>query len=77
MIAGRLAEIPNTSILVLEAGPDHADLENVHMPGGWSANFDSETDWYVETLSSDFSPGNTSFKQSSGSRPEDVFCAFV
>ncbi|KAF2729316.1 alcohol oxidase [Polyplosphaeria fusca] len=49
VIAGRLAEDLNATILVLEAGPDSADLENVHMPGGWSNNFDSETDWNIVT----------------------------
>jgi len=34
VIAGRLAEDLNAKILVLEAGPDNADLENVHMAGG-------------------------------------------
>jgi hypothetical protein len=34
VIAGRLAEDINAKILVLEAGPDSADLENVHMAGG-------------------------------------------
>lgn len=49
MIAGRLAEDANIKVLVLEAGPDNADLENVHMAGGWSKNFDSETDWNLVT----------------------------
>ncbi|KAF1936097.1 choline dehydrogenase [Clathrospora elynae] len=49
VIAGRLAEDLNVKILVLEAGPDNADLENVHMAGGWSKNFDSETDWNIVT----------------------------
>jgi choline dehydrogenase-like flavoprotein len=49
VIAGRLAEDLNAKILVLEAGPDNADLENVHMAGGWSQNFDSETDWNIVT----------------------------
>ncbi|KAF2261412.1 glucose-methanol-choline oxidoreductase-like protein [Lojkania enalia] len=49
VIAGRLAEDLNATILVLEAGPDNADLENVHMAGGWSQNFDSETDWNIVT----------------------------
>ncbi|KAF2447602.1 GMC oxidoreductase [Karstenula rhodostoma CBS 690.94] len=49
VIAGRLAEDSNVKVLVLEAGPDNADLENVHMAGGWSQNFDSETDWNLVT----------------------------
>lgn len=49
VIAGRLAEDLNAKILVLEAGPDNKDLENVHMAGGWSKNFDSETDWNIVT----------------------------
>ncbi|KAH6639595.1 hypothetical protein C7974DRAFT_134941 [Boeremia exigua] len=49
VIAGRLAEDIDAKILVLEAGPDNADLENVHMAGGWSKNFDSETDWNIVT----------------------------
>ena len=34
VIAGRLAEDLNARILVIEAGPDNKDLENVHMAGG-------------------------------------------
>lgn len=34
VIAGRLAEDIDAKILILEAGPDNADLENVHMAGG-------------------------------------------
>ncbi|KAF1916657.1 GMC oxidoreductase-domain-containing protein [Ampelomyces quisqualis] len=49
VIAGRLAEDLDAKILLLEAGPDNADLENVHMAGGWSKNFDSETDWNIVT----------------------------
>ncbi|EZF10055.1 hypothetical protein H112_08593 [Trichophyton rubrum D6] len=49
VVAARLAEDPNLRILVLEAGPDSADLENVHMVGGWLNNFDSETDWNIIT----------------------------
>jgi choline dehydrogenase-like flavoprotein len=36
-------------ILLLEAGQHNRDLENVHMAGGWSNNFDSETDWNLVT----------------------------
>ncbi|EKG17880.1 Glucose-methanol-choline oxidoreductase [Macrophomina phaseolina MS6] len=47
VIAGRLAEDLNVTVCVIEAGPDNADLENVHMVGGWSQNFDSHTDWNI------------------------------
>lgn len=36
-------------MLLLEAGQHNRDLENVHMAGGWSQNFDSETDWNLIT----------------------------
>ena len=49
MIAGRLAEDSNVKILLVEAGPHNKDLENVHMVGGWSQNFDKETDWNITT----------------------------
>ncbi|KEF61648.1 uncharacterized protein A1O9_03216 [Exophiala aquamarina CBS 119918] len=49
VVAGRLAENTNARILLVEAGPHNKDLENVHMVGGWSKNFDSETDWNLET----------------------------
>ena len=48
-MAGRLAEDTNARILLVEAGPHNKDLENVHMVGGWSKNFDSETDWNLVT----------------------------
>ncbi|KAL2823776.1 hypothetical protein BDW59DRAFT_148322 [Aspergillus cavernicola] len=49
VVAGRLAENQDVSILVIEAGQHNRDLENVHMAGGWSNNFDSETDWNLST----------------------------
>lgn len=51
MIAARLAEDTNASILLIEAGPDCKDNENIKMTGGWSKNFDAETDWNLITPS--------------------------
>ncbi|KIW75491.1 hypothetical protein Z517_10232 [Fonsecaea pedrosoi CBS 271.37] len=49
VVAGRLAEDDNARVLVVEAGPHNKDLENVHMTGGWSKNFDSDLDWNLVT----------------------------
>ncbi|KAK5099254.1 hypothetical protein LTS08_005834 [Lithohypha guttulata] len=49
VVAARLAENANTKILLVEAGPDCKDNENIKMTGGWSKNFDSETDWNLVT----------------------------
>lgn len=49
MIAARLAEDSNAKILLIEAGSDGKDNENIKMTGGWSKNFDSETDWNLVT----------------------------
>ncbi len=34
VVAAGLAEDPNTTVLIIEAGPHNEDLENVHMVGG-------------------------------------------
>ncbi|KAH8729500.1 hypothetical protein BGZ61DRAFT_446482 [Ilyonectria robusta] len=47
VVAARLAENPDTKVLVIEAGQHNENLETVHMVGGWSKNFDKETDWNV------------------------------
>ncbi|CAM1501954.1 Fc.00g039380.m01.CDS01 [Cosmosporella sp. VM-42] len=54
VVAGRLAEDTNAKVLVIEAGQHNEHLENVHMVGGWSGNFDKETDWNVVS-----EPGST------------------
>ncbi|KAH6989943.1 hypothetical protein EDB80DRAFT_729275 [Ilyonectria destructans] len=47
VVASRLAQDPRNKVLVVEAGPHNEHLENVHMVGGWSQNFDKETDWNI------------------------------
>ena len=44
-----MAEDPNVSVLVVEAGPDSAELDSVQMVGGWSMNVGKETDWNIKT----------------------------
>lgn len=49
VLAARLAEDPNNSVLVIEAGQHNSLLENTIMVGGWSQNFDTEADWNITT----------------------------
>ncbi|KAH8678590.1 hypothetical protein BGZ60DRAFT_468061 [Tricladium varicosporioides] len=49
VLAARLAEDPNNSVLVVEAGQHNLLLENTIMVGGWSQNFDTEADWNITT----------------------------
>ena len=44
VVARRLAENPNVSVLLLEAGGDD-DVRNVMEPNLWPINLGSETDW--------------------------------
>jgi choline dehydrogenase-like flavoprotein len=49
VVAARLAEDVNTSVLVIEAGEHNELLENTVMTGGWSNNFDTDADWNIIT----------------------------
>ncbi|KAK4986798.1 hypothetical protein LTR50_005093 [Elasticomyces elasticus] len=53
VVAARLASDPNIRILLVEAGAHNEDLENVHMVGGWSKNFDGPEDWNIVTKAMD------------------------
>ncbi|KJZ76169.1 hypothetical protein HIM_04625 [Hirsutella minnesotensis 3608] len=47
VVAGRLAEDPNASILILEAGQESPRPELRDMAGGFAKNFGGETDWNI------------------------------
>ncbi|KAI9052915.1 hypothetical protein LZ554_003187 [Drepanopeziza brunnea f. sp. 'monogermtubi'] len=49
VLAARLAEDSNISVLVIEAGQHNSLLENTLMAGGWTRNFDTEADWNITT----------------------------
>lgn len=49
MVAARLAEDTNARILLVEAGPDGKDNENIKMTGGWNKVIGTEADWNIVT----------------------------
>jgi choline dehydrogenase len=49
VLAARLSEDPNVSVLLLEAGgPD--DKDSIHIPATWNTNFKSDIDWNYATV---------------------------
>jgi choline dehydrogenase len=60
VLAHRLSEDPQTSVLILEAGPK-ADALEISMPAGFSQLFKSEWDWNYETTTQPGLGGNTSY----------------
>ncbi|KAI0162423.1 putative GMC oxidoreductase [Pestalotiopsis sp. NC0098] len=50
-VSARLSEDPNLKILLLEAGADSTEVDNVHMVGAWALNHTGETDWNFVTPS--------------------------
>ncbi|GJJ10082.1 hypothetical protein Clacol_004308 [Clathrus columnatus] len=49
VVASRLAEDPNISVLLIEAGQDNDLIENTKMPGGWVLLSETNEDWNVVT----------------------------
>lgn len=50
VLANRLSEKENVSVLVLEAGIDRDQDPRVTVPGLWRANAQAETDWILPTV---------------------------
>ena len=49
VLANRLTEDPNTTVLLLEAGPVDTKTE-IHIPLAWAELINSEVDWYYKTV---------------------------
>ncbi|GJJ10043.1 hypothetical protein Clacol_004269 [Clathrus columnatus] len=50
VIATRLAENPNTTVLLIEAGQHNDLIENTKIPGRWTELMDTTDDWNIITL---------------------------
>lgn len=65
VVATRLTEDPNTSVLVLEAGEDHSSDPRVITPALWPSLLGTEVDWgYLSEAQVHFSPfSNIDFEE--------------
>ncbi|KAK7225313.1 hypothetical protein V2G26_013316 [Clonostachys chloroleuca] len=50
VVANRLSENPETSILVLEAGADMSDDPRVNIPALWTTLMSSDAVWHYQTI---------------------------
>lgn len=60
VVAARLSEDPNTSVLVLEAGENRLEDPRINTPAFWSAVWGSDVDWKFLTVPQVFCPGRGS-----------------
>jgi choline dehydrogenase len=58
VVARRLAENPNVSVLLLEAGGDD-DIPSISEASSWPANLGSERDWSFQSQPSSYLNGRT------------------
>ena len=49
VLAARLSEDPNASVLAIEAGDDHLSDPNISIPALWPALLSSDADWSFAT----------------------------
>lgn len=55
MLANRLSEDPDTSVLLVEAGGDDADNFMIHIPALFALNLGSKEDWSYYTVPQKYS----------------------